>query len=56
MVEGADGNDVTLYDISGRQLATKQDYGAPLRFNVPASGTYMVRIGRHAARKVVVKR
>ena len=56
VVENAEQNTVTLLDINGRALATKQDYGAPLRFDVPATGTYMVKIGRHAARKIVVVR
>ena len=54
VVEGADGNTVTLYDLNGRYLATKQDYGTAIRFDVPATGTYMIKIGNHAARKVVV--
>lgn len=54
VVEGAEGNRVWLYDLSGRLLATRQDNGAPLRFDVPASGTYMVKIGNFAARKIVV--
>ena len=56
VVENAEQNTVTLLDINGRALATKQDYGSPLRFDVPATGTYMVKIGRHAARKIVVLR
>ena len=56
VVEGADGNMVTLYDISGRVLATRRGEYAPLRFDVPASGTYMLKIGNHPARKVVVIR
>lgn len=56
VVEGADGNDVCLYDINGRILATKQDYGVPIRFDAPASGTYMIKIGDYPARKVVVIR
>ncbi len=56
VVEGAEQNTVTLFDINGRALATKQDYDAPLRFDVPATGTYMVKIGNHPARKVVVIR
>lgn len=39
VVEGADGNTVTLYDLNGRHLATKQDYGTAIRFDVPATGT-----------------
>lgn len=56
VVEGAAGNEVTLYDLSGHRLATKQDCGAPLRFDVPATGTYMIKIGHHTARKVVAIR
>ena len=54
VVEGADGNTVTLYDVSGRMLATKRDDYLPLRLDVPASGTYMVKIGDYPARRVVV--
>ncbi len=56
VVEGAGSNTVRLYDINGRILATKQDDYAPLRFDVHASGTYMIKIGNHPARKVVVIR
>ena len=56
VVEGAKGNTVTLYDVTGRVLATKQDDYAPLHFEVPASGTYMIKIGLYPARKVVVIR
>lgn len=56
VVKGADGNQVTLYDVTGRVLATKQDRYVPLRFDAPVSGTYMIKIGNHPARKVVVVR
>ena len=56
VVEGAEQNAVTLFDISGRIIATRQEQGEPLRFEVPATGTYLVKIGRHAARKIVVVR
>lgn len=56
VVEGADGNRVTLYDVNGRVLATKQDDYTPLYFDTPASGTYMIKIGAYPARKVVVIR
>lgn len=56
VVEGADGNSVTLYDVNGRMLATKRDDNGPLRFDVPASGTYMIKIGNYPARKVAVVR
>lgn len=54
VVEGADGNMVTLFDINGRVLAAKRDEYSSLRFDVPTSGTYMLKIGNHPARKVVV--
>ena len=56
VVEDADGNNVWFYDVNGRVLATKRDEHAPLRFDAPASGTYMIKIGNHPARKVVVIR
>ena len=56
VVEGAERNTVTLLDLNGRALATRQDSGSPLRFAVPVSGTYLVKVGRQAARKVVAVR
>ena len=56
VVEGADGHRVTLYDVTGRVLATKEDGYSPLRLEVPASGTYMIKIGAYPARRVVVIR
>jgi len=56
VVDGAECNTVWLYDVNGRVLATKHDEYSPLRFDVPASGAYLVKIGNHPARKVVVIR
>lgn len=56
VVEGADGNNVVLYDITGRTLVRRQDEYLPLRFDVPTSGTYIIKIGNYPARKVVVIR
>ena len=56
VVEGAEGHTVTLYDAAGRRLATRRDDLASLRFDVPASGTYLVKIGDYAARRIVVVR
>lgn len=53
-VEGADGLTVTLYDAAGRQLAMRRNEGAPLLFDVPASGTYLVKVGSAPARRIVV--
>ena len=54
VVDGTDGNTVWLYDAVGRLLATRQDDYAPLRFDVPATGTYLIKVGHHPARRVVV--
>lgn len=54
VVEGAEGYDVVLYDAVGRSLATKHDDFGPVYFDVPASGSYMVRVGHYAARRIVV--
>ena len=56
VVDGVGDRRVTLYDVNGRVLATKQDEFAPLRFNAPTTGTYMIKVGTLPARKVVVIR
>ena len=57
VVEGAEGNDVWLYDVNGRVIqAIKQSDNQAIRFSVPASGTYLIKIGNYPARKVVVIR
>ena len=55
-VENAEGYNIALYDVVGRLMSTKQDSLAPVRFAVPTSGTYMVKVGNLPARKVVVVR
>ena len=54
VVEGAEGNNVMLFDMQGRLLATKRDEYSILEFEVPVSGAYFVRIGNYKAKKVVV--
>ena len=56
VVDGAESNTVWLYDVNGRILAIKHDEYSPLRFDVPVSGAYLVKIGNYPARKVVVIR
>ena len=58
VVEGSDGELVSLYDPAGRLLAVRREvvHGSPLQFDIPASGAYLVRIGNCTARKVVVIR
>lgn len=54
VVDGADGNTVTLLDVNGRILAVKKDEYTLLRFDVPYSGTYLVKIGQYSTHKIVV--
>ena len=56
VVEGAEGNQVWLYDINGRLLATKHSDIQTITFDVQASGTYLVKIGNHPAQSIVVIR
>lgn len=60
VVEGAEGMPVMLYDATGRLLATRRSEetlgSTPVQFNVPVSGTYLVRVGNLPAKKVVVIR
>ena len=56
VVDGSQGNTVWLFDVNGRRLATKNDEYQPLRFDVQSTGAYLVKIGHHAARKIVVVR
>ena len=55
VVDGAEGDWVALYDATGRLLATRRDTFQPLYFPVTTTGAYLVKIGNHPARKVVVK-
>jgi hypothetical protein len=56
VVEGAQGNNVMVYDLYGQVLATKRDEGSLLRFDVPATGSYLIRVDDTPARRVVVVR
>ena len=59
VVEGAEGMPVMLYDAVGRLLVARREetHGdAPLRFDVPASGVYLVKVGDWPARRIVVLR
>ena len=56
IVDGVAAGEVSLLDIQGRLIATKQAGGTTMHFDVPASGTYLIQAGRHAARKVTVIR
>ena len=54
VVDGTEGKQVWLFDINGRLMATKREDNIPIRFDIPSSGTYLVKIGDYHSRKVVV--
>ena len=56
VVDGADGKTVTLYDAAGHQLAVRCNEYDDIRFDIPASGTYLVKVGDAPARRIVVVR
>ena len=62
VVEAAEDQQVVLYDMTGRVLGkVNESAGVPgfdsaCRFDVPASGTYLVKVGNYPARRVVVVR
>ena len=51
IVEGAEVETVSVYDMMGRQLSTFTSHLSPLTF---PTGVYMVKVGTFPARKVVV--
>lgn len=56
VVDNTNNEEVVLYDINGRKLSRKHDKNMPLFFNISTGGIYLVKIGNHPARKVVVLR
>lgn len=56
MIEGAKGNAVMLYDAMGRLLETRHDNQEVLCFDIPVTGTYLVKVGETPARRIVVVR
>lgn len=54
VVSGTDNNVVRLFDVVGHMLATKQDAYGEVRFDAPATGTYLVKVGNYQAKRIVV--
>lgn len=54
IVEGAEGSDVTLYDIMGRRLAQQRCDAGGVHFLAPAAGVYLLKVGNTITKKVVV--
>ena len=51
-----DGQDIAVYSIDGRVVASLTNAAEQCSIPVPAAGVYMVKVGYHPARKVVVIR
>ena len=45
---------VTIYDIMGKLILSTKEVGNKTEIRIPSSGVYLVKIGNHPARKVVV--
>ena len=57
VVEGAEGMPVRVYDAVGREINGKRrEENGKMAFAVPTSGVYLVRVGDHPARRIVVIR
>lgn len=55
IIEGAHVDRIMLFDINGRLLGVRRSSGnGVVRFDVPASGTYVIKIGNNMTKKVVV--
>lgn len=56
IVSEANGVEVSLYDVNGRLLETKVDNAQTIYFEVPVTGSYMLKIGDLMIKKIVVVR
>lgn len=54
VVEGAEQSAVSLFDAIGRTLAVKHEENGYIVFDVPNTGVYLVKIGVHPARRILV--
>ncbi|MBP5677973.1 MAG: leucine-rich repeat domain-containing protein [Bacteroidales bacterium] len=55
VISGAEGKMVSVYSLNGRCIYSASAKGTTV-IDIPASGTYLLKIGNHPARKVVVVR
>lgn len=55
-VRGAEGQQVTLFDVNGRMMSREATAAENVEFRVNNSGVYLVKVGNAAAKRVVVIR
>ena len=56
VVRGAAGEDIYIYDLNGRTVATKASANETMEFIMENSGVYMVKVGNAPAKRVLVVR
>lgn len=55
-VKGAEGQNIYVYDLNGRTVATKVNATETMAIPMGETGVYLVRIGNAAAKRVIVMR
>ena len=55
-VRGAEGKDVTVYDINGRTISSQMSAAETVEFRMAATGVYLVKVGNAPAKRVLVVR
>lgn len=53
-VESKGKDNIMLFDVNGRIIARKQESGVSICYEVSSSGVYLVKVGNHPSRKIVV--
>lgn len=53
-VIGAEGETIRIFDAQGRQLHIQPATSYAIRFRMPSSGVYLVKVGKNPAQKVVL--
>lgn len=53
---GAEGETIRIFDALGRQLHIQPATSAAVRFRMPSSGVYLIKVGSSPARKVTIIR
>jgi hypothetical protein len=53
---GAEGETIRVFDALGRQLHIQPAISAVVRFRMPSSGVYLIKIGSSPAKKVTIIR
>ena len=56
IVKGAEGENIYIYDLNGRTVATKANANETMEFTMANSGVYMVKVGNAPAKRVLVIR